>query len=148
VATGEYTENVWQLKANTSENVIGDAQFIDDHRLVIIERDDFHGIESAHKRLYVIDLDEVDAETGFVSKRLAVDLLRINNPDDIGAGSPEGGYGLGTLFAFPLQSVEVVVPLPDGTVLVASDNNYPGSNGRVTGTPDDTEMIVLGFPEA
>ena len=28
-------------------------------------------------------------------------------------------------------------------ILVGNDNNYPGSNGRVPGTPDDTEMIVL-----
>jgi hypothetical protein len=41
--------------------------------------------------------------------------------------SPEGGYGLGTLFAFPLQSVEVVAPLPDSTVLVASENTYPAA---------------------
>ena len=33
--------------------------------------------------------------------------------------------------------------LPDGRILVANDNNYPGSNGRVPGTPDDTEMIIL-----
>ena len=33
--------------------------------------------------------------------------------------------------------------LRDGRILVGNDNNYPGSNGRVPGTPDDTEMIVL-----
>jgi hypothetical protein len=29
------------------------------------------------------------------------------------------------------------------TLLVGLDNNYPGGNGRVPGTPDGTEIITL-----
>jgi glycerophosphoryl diester phosphodiesterase len=147
VATGTYTGTSWQLHTQAPENVIGDAQAIDAHRLLIIERDDFEGTNSQYKRLYVLDLADPEA-SGFVSKHLAVDLLSIQNPTDIGAGHPAGGYGLGTTFKFPLQSVESVALLPDGRILVANDNNYPGSNGRVPGTPDDTEMIVLGVTDA
>ena len=144
VASGEYTDDSWQLHTEAPENVIGDAQMIDDNRLLIIERDNFEWAHAAHKRLFVIDLTTLD-ENGFATKHLAVNLLWISNPDDIGAGQPAGGFGLGTTFAFPLQSVEVVNVLPDGRLLVGNDNNYPGSNGRVRGTPDDTELIILGF---
>ena len=130
------------MHTETPANVIGDAQAIDDHRLLIIERDGFQGVDSAFKRLYVLDLSAPD-EDGFVAKHHAVNLLWIANPDGIGDGRPEGGFGLGPVFSFPLESVETVLLLDDGRMLVANDNNYPGGNGRVPGTPDDTEMIIL-----
>ena len=40
-------------------------------------------------------------------------------------------------------SPETLRILEDGRLLVASDNNYPAGNGRVRGTPEDTEMIIL-----
>jgi glycerophosphoryl diester phosphodiesterase len=122
--------------------MISDAQAIDDHRLLVVERDGFQGISSAFKRLYVLDLSAPD-DAGFVSKDLAVNLLWVDNPDGIGEGHPEGGLGLGPVFSLPLESVETVVILDDGRLLVASDNNYPGGNGRIPGTPDDTEMIIV-----
>ena len=66
--------------------------------------------------------------------------MNIQDPDDIGGslvGIPED------VFSFPLQSVESVTPVDDFTLLVGLDNNYPGGNGRVPGTPDDTEIITL-----
>ncbi len=47
------------------------------------------------------------------------------------------------MFDFPLQSVESVTPVDAFTLLVGLDNNYPGGNGRVPGTPDGTEIITL-----
>ena len=76
-------------------------------------------------------------------KELAVDLLKIANPDGIGVTASPGAYGVADPFSFPLQSVEVVLQLRDGRILVGNDNNYPGSNGRVPGSPDNTEMIVI-----
>ena len=73
-------------------------------------------------------------------KRLLVDLLDIDDPDDI--GGPLVGIPDDT-FNFPLQSVESVTPIDDFTLLVGLDNNYPGGNGRVPGTPDGTEIITL-----
>ena len=75
-----------------------------------------------------------------LEKRLLVDLLDIADPDDIGGplfGIPEGRFN------FPLQSVESVTPVDSFTLLVGLDSNYPGGNGRVPGTPDDTEIITL-----
>ena len=36
-----------------------------------------------------------------------------------------------------------MTPVDAFTLLVGLDNNYPGGNGRVPGTPDGTEMITL-----
>ena len=75
-----------------------------------------------------------------LKKRLLVDLLDIEDPEDI--GGPLVGIP-GDKFNFPLQSVESVTPVDDFTMLVGLDNNYPGGNGRVPGTPDGTEIITL-----
>ena len=69
-----------------------------------------------------------------------MDLLDIDDPRDI--GGPLVGIPADR-FNFPLQSVESVTPVDDFTLLVGLDNNYPGGNGRVPGTPDGTEMILL-----
>jgi glycerophosphoryl diester phosphodiesterase len=140
--TGSYTGRTWQYETDTDNNVIGDAFTLGDGRILLIERDDFEGPASVTKRLYEIDLRRTDGD-GFVDKELVVDLLRIANPDEIGVEASPGAFGVGDPFSFPLQSVEVVLQLADGRILVGNDNNYPGSNGRVPGTPDDTEMIVL-----
>jgi hypothetical protein len=39
--------------------------------------------------------------------------------------------------------VESLTPVDDFTLLVGLDNNYPGGNGRIPGTPDGTEIITL-----
>ncbi|MET0147220.1 MAG: glycerophosphodiester phosphodiesterase family protein [Ilumatobacteraceae bacterium] len=94
------------------------------------------------KRLYAVDLGTTDAD-GFVTKELVVDSLRIANPGEIGMDQSPGAYGVADHFAFAVQSFETVLQLADGRLLIANDNNYPGSNGRVPGTPDDTEMVVI-----
>ena len=75
-----------------------------------------------------------------LAKTLVVDLLKLDNPRAVGAG---GGWGTGDPFSFGFQSVETLVPLPDGRLMIANDNNYPGNAARRPGTPDDTEMIVV-----
>jgi hypothetical protein len=125
--------------------VTGDMTHVAGDRYIIIERDDFQGPPASanpprQKKLYLFDLTEVDALTGVLKKRLLIDLLHIEDPDDIGGplvGIPDDA------FSFPLQSVESVTPIDDFTLLVGLDNNYPGGNGRVPGTPDGTEMITL-----
>ena len=108
VATGEYTDRSWQMHTETPANMIADAQAIDDHRLLVIERDGFQWVNSAFKRLYVAR--PVGTGRGrFRVQAPAVNLLWIANPDGIGDGRPEGGFGLGPVFAFPLESVETVV---------------------------------------
>jgi glycerophosphoryl diester phosphodiesterase len=142
VAARAYTGRTWQYETDADANVIGDAFMTADGRMTVIERDDLQGAASVTKRLYEVDLTRTDAD-GFVHKALVADLLRIANPDGIGTATSPGAYGVGDPFAFALQSVEVVLPLADGRLLVGLDNNYPGGNGRIAGTPDDTELIVI-----
>ena len=107
--------------------------------LLLVERDDFEGDQSVTKRVYEIDLSRTDHE-GYVEKSLVLDALRIANPDLLGAGD---GYGTGEVFSLPVQSFETVVRLRDGRLLIGNDNNYPGNDARITGTPDDTEFDVI-----
>jgi hypothetical protein len=125
--------------------VTGDMTHVAGDRYIVIERDDFQGPPTSanpprQKKLYLIDLNEADKRTGVLEKGLLVDLLDIADPRDI--GGPLLGIP-GRRFNFPLQSVESLTPVDDFTLLVGLDNNYPGGNGRVPGTPDGTEIITL-----
>lgn len=129
--------------------VTGDMTHVADDRYILIERDDFQGPPTAanpprQKKLYLIDLSETDAN-GVLEKRLLVDLLHVPDPSDIGGplvGMPADEFN------FPLQSVESVTLIDEHTLLVGLDNNYPGGNGRVPGTPDGTEMITIRFDQS
>lgn len=137
------------LNNETNVFVTGDLTHVSRNRYIIIERDDFQGPPSSinpprQKKLYLIDLKEVDKATGVLEKRLLVDLLDIADPKDIGGPLLEIPA---SRFNFPLQSVESVTPVDDFALLVGLDNNYPGGNGRVPGTPDGTEIITLRSKE-
>ena len=137
--SGAYTGRTWNYETDQEPNVIGDAFTVKNDVLLIVERDDFEGDQSVTKRIYEIDLKRID-DRGYVEKTLVVDALRIANPDGIGAGD---GYGTGEVFSLPVQSFETVVQLQDGRLLIGNDNNYPGNDARIPGTPDDTEFDII-----
>ena len=140
-----YTKKTWAYETDTDANFVGDAHVVGRRTLVVLERDNFDGAQAVTKRVYRVDLDR--REGGFVRKRIVVDLLKIANPQRIGVARSPGAYGVGSTFSFPFQSTETVVPLSGGRYLFANDNNYPNNSARRPGTPDDTEMIVVGFPK-
>jgi hypothetical protein len=111
----------------------------------VIERDDLQGAAASFKRVYLVDLRETDAE-GYLVKRELVDLLEVRDPDGISLPAREGDIGLGDPFAFPFQTIESLLPIGRGRLLVLNDNNYPFSAGRNPGRPDDTEAIVVEVP--
>ena len=139
-----YTGKTWAYETDTDADFVGDAHLVGKHKLVVLERDNLDGPQAVVKRVYTVELDR--KENGFARKRLVVDLLTIANPDRIGAATSPGAYGIGSTFSFPFQSTETVVPLPGGRYLFANDNNYPNNAARYPGRPDDTEMIVVAFP--
>jgi hypothetical protein len=145
----EYTGRAWQYRvdANFPDAVIGDLTALDQHRFVLIERDDDQGAQARQKKVYLIDLRRVDAE-GFLEKRLVLDLLRIRDPNGISLPARSGEFGVGDPFSFPLQSVESLEVLGGERLLIANDNNYPSSDGRwiARDRPDDTELIVVRAP--
>jgi hypothetical protein len=149
LSEGEYTGRTWQYEVDEPlpGAVIGDFTAIDKHRYVLIERDDAQGAEALQKKLYVVDL-RVARPDGFLAKELVLDLLLIRDPKGVSLPARANEFGVGDPFSFPLQSVESVEVLGATRLLIANDNNYPGSDGRwiARDRPDDTELIVVRVP--
>lgn len=145
----EYTGRTWNYRVDAviPTAVIGDLTALDGHRFVLIERDDFQGIQSIQKKIYLIDLRRVDGQ-GYLEKKLVLDLLAIRDPNGISLPARPGEFGVGDPFSFPLQSVESLEVLGGERLLIANDNNYPGSDGRwiARDRPDDTELIIVRAP--
>ncbi|MGK2874289.1 MAG: esterase-like activity of phytase family protein [Nocardioides sp.] len=139
---GRYTSRKWAYEVDTESNFVADAFATSPTKLLIAERDNFDGPASVTKRVYAVDLPRTERD-GFLAKSLTLDLLKIANPDDL---TPDGGYGHGEQWSFPVQSYETVVGLSKGRLLIANDNNYPGNAARFPGTPDDTEIAIIDFP--
>jgi glycerophosphoryl diester phosphodiesterase len=144
-----YTKRTWnyQTDAGFPDAVIGDLTALDDHRFLLIERDDDQGATARQKKIYLIDLRRTDA-SGFLVKHLVLDLLSIRDPNGVSLPARPGEFGIGDPFSFPLQSVEGLEVLGDRRLLIANDNNYPFSDGRWTlrDRPDDTELIIVRIP--
>jgi hypothetical protein len=147
--SGEYTGRTWWYRTDAAfpGAVIGDLTALDEHRFVLIERDDAQGADARQKKIYLVDLRQVDAN-GYLEKRLVLDLLRIPDPSGVSLPARPGEFGVGDPFSFPLQSVESLEVLGGERLLIANDNNYPGSDGRwiARDRPDDTELIVVHAP--
>jgi hypothetical protein len=147
--SGAYTGRTWQYHVDPAfpDAVIGDLTAVDQHRFVLIERDDAQGADARQKKIYLVDLRRTDAE-GFLEKRLVLDLLSIRDPNEISLPPRPGEFGVGDPFSFPLQSVESLEVLGGERLLIANDNNYPFSDGRwiARDRPDDTELIVVRAP--
>jgi hypothetical protein len=144
-----YTGRTWQYRVDAGfpDAVIGDLTARDQHRLVLIERDDAQGAEARQKKIYVVDLRRVGPD-GYLEKRPVVDLLSIRDPEGISLPPRPGEFGVGDPFSFPLQSVESLEVLRGERLLIANDNNYPFSDGRWSARDraDDTELIVVQAP--
>jgi hypothetical protein len=144
-----YTDQKWSYRVDAEfpNAVIGDFTAVDNDRFVLIERDDDQGEQARQKKVYLIDLRRVGAD-GYLEKQLVIDLLRIRDPAGVSLPARPGEYGVGDPFSFPLVSVETIAVLDKERLLIASDNNYPGNDGRwiARDRPDDTELIIVRVP--
>ena len=129
--TGHYTGRTWSYRVDADANLAADAQMVRPGVLLVLERDNFDGPSAVTKRVYRVRLGRPGADQP-LTKSLVVDLLKIADPRGISDG---GGWGTGEQFAFGFQSVETLVPLSRGRLLIANDNNYPGNSARFPGTP-------------
>ncbi len=120
----------------TEGNPIGDFTPINDHEFLVIERDNNQGEEAKFKKIFKIDISQVD-ENGFVVKEEVVDLLNIEDPNDLNGDR-------NTTFNFPFETIENIVVADENTILVANDNNYPFSQGR-EGNIDNNEVIAINL---
>ena len=147
--TGRFTGRRWAYRAENPAWLVADAKALDGRRLLVMERDDFEGTQAVFKRVYEIELSRADENSGggsddeFVDKRELVDLLALRNPDGVAAPAEPGDRGLGNPFSFLLRSVESILPLDHGRLLVANDNNFPFDAGRHDGQADGNEWIVV-----
>lgn len=118
---------------------IGDMTAIDDHRFLVIERDNGQGASAVFKKIFAVDIADLDAQ-GYAKKTEVLDLMNIADPDDLnGDGS--------TSFKFPFVTIEDVLIMDANTLLVINDNNYPGSSGRLAGVSDNNEFILVNLAQ-
>ncbi|MDV3349331.1 glycerophosphodiester phosphodiesterase family protein [Leptothoe sp. LEGE 181152] len=141
VASRSFEGIIGLYQLDAPNHAIGDLTPINETEFLVIERDGRQGEAAEFKRIYKIDISNVD-ENGFVERELVADLLDIADPNDLnGDGS--------TTFSFPFVTIEDVLVLDENTILVANDNNYPFSIGRdFSGTEiDNNEIITLALDE-
>ena len=122
---------------------IADAQALDDHRLVVIERDGGRGATAIARPVYVVD---VDAAGGTTTKTLVVELAAIADPDLVSLPALHAGdIGLGNPFQVTCESIEAVHVIAGSRLLFGCDNNFPNT-GRNQTLADDSEFIVVKAP--
>lgn len=132
---------------------IGELKAVNDRQLLLIERDN-HGDDATaprFKKVFLLDLPQGAPHDGYVGKTLLLDLLAIPDPSGLG--------GDGDFFRLPFYTIESVHVVDEHTLLIASDNNFPFSNGRSRSASSDrsgplaadsSELILvrLGTPLA
>lgn len=127
---GTFTGRVWTIPFAQP----GDAftEFVADSEtagaFLTIERDHGHGPAAKFKRILRVRLGEPTRVEEMA------DLLNIGDPE---------GFAGGGRFTFPYVTTEALWPLGGGSLLIANDNNFPATGGRVAGERDPTEFILL-----
>ncbi|QIR85846.1 esterase-like activity of phytase family protein [Paracoccus sp. AK26] len=159
-AAGDWTGDSFRFRLSDGATAIGDFNFIDETRALVIERDNGEGnaalacAEGAAdqgacypqparvKNVVLVDTANRDDE-GFIRRIGHVDLLDIADPD----GKAPEGMATDGRFTFPFFTIENVARVDDTHILVANDNNLPFSGGREIGKAADNEFILLSVPE-
>lgn len=133
-----YTGQQWRYQLDAAGTNIGDMTAINSHEFLVIERNGATatGGGTPFKKIFRIDLNQLDA-AGNVRKSEVVDLMNIADPHDL------NGDGSST-FTFPFVTIESVLVLDANTLLIANDNNYPGTGGR-NAFSDNTEFLKISL---
>jgi len=127
----------FRYKLDQGATAIGDFTMFSETCGLVIERDSGERDKALLKKVYKIDLEQLD-EDGFLIKTLVADLLNINDPDDL---DQDGNV----IFSFPFWTIEGLVVLNATTLGIVNDNNYPVGQARDnSGTqPDNNEFILI-----
>jgi hypothetical protein len=157
IADHAFTGKVWQYR--TEPTVTGTQQCcfmadmwaLDQHRMVVIERDNGRGapvppFPAAFSRgVYVIDLRDVGTDD-FLEKTRLIDLTAIADPDLVSLPPTHSGdVQLGNPFGVACESIEAVHVIDATRLLLGCDNNFPNT-GRHPILADDNELIVVRVP--
>ena len=159
---GDWTGASFKFPLADGATAIGDFNFIDETRALVIERDNGEGdpslkcagapqpdcfpLPAMHKRVVLIDTASVDAE-GFVRRIGHIDLMDIADPDGRGRLETVAARDLTGKFTFPFFTIENVMAIDETHILVGSDNNLPFSSGRQLDAAAHNEFILLSAPE-
>lgn len=159
-AKGEWTGQGFKFALAEGATAIGDLNFIDETRALVIERDNGEGVPALKcegdpkpdcfpapamvKNVVLIDTAQIDAD-GFVKRLGHIDLMNIADPD--GKARLETAGGTAGVFTFPFFTIEDVMKVDDSHIMVAVDNNLPYSSGRALDKAADNEFILLSVPE-
>ena len=110
---------------------MADAEALDDHRLVVIERDGGRGATAIARPVYAVDLA---AAGGSTTKNLVVELAAIPDPDLVSLPAIHNGdIGLGDPFQVTCESIEAVHVISGSKLLFGCDNNFPNPAATRTG---------------
>jgi glycerophosphoryl diester phosphodiesterase len=142
----EFTGQVLQYRTEAKTNMVADMWAVDNHRVVVIERDGGFGLAALFRSVYLVDLRHTDPD-GFLRKTLVLDLTAIPDPDLISLPPLHAGdVGLGDPFRVVCESVEAIHVMSARRLLIGCDNNLPNA-GRNPALADDTELIVVAVPK-
>lgn len=169
-AKGDWTGRSLKLRLAEGARAIGDFNFIDERRALVIERDNGEGDASLAcapagqqganpgtpprcfpdparvKRVSLVDLGAPDAE-GFVRKLAHIDLLDIRDPEGLARQRGDrAADAAAERFAFPFFTIEDVAMVDAEHIILANDNNLPFSAGRHLARADDNEVVLLHVP--
>ncbi|MBS3025892.1 MAG: esterase-like activity of phytase family protein [Dolichospermum sp. DET50] len=130
------TQYNYKLEKTSNNQSINDLTAINDNEYLVIEKDRLTGAAAEFKKIYKINLTQVDSN-GYLIKQEVADLLNIQDPNDLnGDGS--------TSFKLPFQNVEAFTIVDKNTILVTNDNDFPFIAGsRTPGEVDGNEVALL-----
>jgi len=161
-ATGTWTGAEFKFQLAEGATAIGDFNFIDATRAMIIERDNGEGDPSLKcagdpaadcfplpamvKRVVLIDTATIDAD-GFVRRIGHIDLMDIADPEGKARLSTVANRDLTGKLTFPFFTIEDVMRVDETHIMVGNDNNLPYSSGRALDKAADNEVILLDVTE-
>ncbi len=157
-ATATWTGASFKFQLAEGATAIGDFNFIDATRALVIERDNGEGDPSLKcaadpapdcfplpamvKRVVLIDTATVDAD-GFVRRIGHIDLMNIADPEGRARLTTVADPALSGKITMPFFTIEDVMLVDATHIMVGNDNNLPYSSGRALDKPSDNEMLLL-----
>jgi len=155
---GDWTGQSYRFTLAEGATAIGDFNFIDDTRALVIERDNGEGSESLPcasedksacyplpakvKNIVLVDTSKID-DQGNIHRIGHINLMDIQDPDNKAIAKVVGGNAVPGKFSFPFFTIEDVMRVDETHIMVANDNNLPFSGGREIGVAANNEFILL-----
>jgi len=160
--TAEWTGKTFKFPLADGATAIGDFNFIDETRALVIERDNGEGDPSLEcegeanadcfphpaklKRVVLIDTASVD-DNGHVRRIGHIDLMNIADPNGVARLETAAKRDMTGTYTLPFFTIEDVMKVDDTHILVGTDNNLPFSSGRQLDAAMDNEFVLLAVPE-